>query len=489
MRTLHRLARLLSCGLILGAAASAWAAPSLGDFAEMERLQATLADVAEEAAPSVVAIRAEKRGRATTTSDAPDSSPPYRQTPSPLRPRETRYPVVGSGMILRSDGVILTNEHVVADAAPEDIVCTLSNGDSYTVRAVTSDRRSDLAVLRIDARDLSEARLGDARQLKKGHFAIVMGNPFGIAAEGKPAMSFGIISELGRPLTRQLSPDDQRYYGNLIETDARINLGNSGGPLLNLRGEVIGITTAVSTRSGGHEGVGYAIPMDQRTRSIVDQLVRGEIVEYGYLGIRLDSPNQTERRRAGSPAGLGALVRQVEDNTPAAKSKLRSGDVIVEFDGSPVQDIDELIRMVGAARVGVPVAVTFYREGIRQTLEVSPARREVTPGVNYLPPLSWRGLKLADLTPELRDRYAIGADTSGVVITEIDQAVVDRVDAPLRDEIQEGVIVSQINGMAVDSLYQLKRTIAEADGPVKVSLVAKSLSVDVMLPPDPVSDE
>jgi serine protease Do len=390
---------------------------------------------------------------------------------------------VGSGVIIRADGAILTNEHVIDGADPEDIFCTLSNGDEYTVKAVISDHRSDLAVLRIDAKDLPEARMGDLKSVRQGHFAVVMGNPFGLAAEGKPAMSFGIISQLGRPLTSQLSPNLDRYYGNLIETDARINLGNSGGPLLNIRGEVIGITTAVSTRSGGNEGVGYAIPMDERTKSIVAQLLRGEEVEYGFLGIDLEPPTAEDRRSAGAPPGIGALVRRVEEHTPAANSELRSGDLIVEFDGQPVHDMDQLILMAEAARIGTPVSVTIFRNGARQTISVAPARRPVIPGVNYQPPMTWRGLTLADITPELRDRYAIEPETAGVVITAIDEEVLNRVGAALRDEIQEGVVVSQVNGEEIASLYQFKKATARADGPVKVSLVARDLAIDVTLPP------
>lgn len=457
------------------------AGPNLGDLAQIEKLQTTLSGVAEAVAPTVVAIRAEKRvGRSGPDSQAEGTE--TSQESGRARTRSNRYPVVGSGVIIRSDGAILTNEHVIDGAAPEDIVCTLSNGDSYTVKALASDHRSDLAVLRIDARDLPEARLGDLKTVKQGHFAVVMGNPFGLAAEGKPAMSFGIISATGRPLTRQLSPGEDRYYGNLIETDARINLGNSGGPLLNIRGEVIGITTAVSTRSGGNEGVGYAIPLDDRTRSIVAQLLRGEEVEYGYLGIGLRTPSAEERHDAGAPPGLGVCISQVEDNTPAAQSNLQADDLIVEFDGTPVRDIEQLIEMAGAARVGTPVSITFFRDGVRQNVSVAPARREVTPGVNYQPPITWRGLTLADITPELRDRYDIELDVTGVVITQIDDAVLDRVEAPLRAEIQEGVVVSQVNAMGIGSLYQFKKITARADGPVRVSLVAKDLAVDVSLP-------
>jgi len=451
------------------------AGDDLGNFERLEQLQTTLASVAERVAPTVVAIRAEKR----VVINSPALSSRQQADGTPF-PRERRDRVVGSGVIIRSDGVILTNEHVVEKAAPEDITCTLANGDTYTVKSVISDHRSDLAVLRIDAENLPEARLGDLKNVRQGHFAVVMGNPFGLAAEGKPAMSFGIISALGRALTHQLSPLNlsERYYGNLIETDATINLGNSGGPLLNIRGEVIGITTAVSSRSGGSEGVGYAIPLDARTKSIIAQLVRGEEVEYGYLGIRLDTPTSEERRLAGVAPGQGVLIREVEENTPAAQAKLESGDIVVEFEGEPIKDIDQLIRLVG------PVAIVFVRDGVRRTVMVSPARRDVGKGINYQPPMGWRGLTLADITPDLREQYDIDDDVSGVVITALDEAVVNRIEAPVRDEIQEGVVVTQVNGTPVSSLYEFKKQTAGQSGAVTVSLVARDLAIDVTLPPE-----
>ncbi len=342
-------------------------------------------------------------------------------------------------MIIRADGAILTNDHVIDGADPLTSSARWPTR-RFTVRAVTSDYRSDLAVLRIDAAGLPEARIGNVAAVRQGHFCMVMGNPFGVAAEGKPAMSFGIISALGRPMSSLLSPLDERYYGNLIETDARINLGNSGGPLLNIRGEVIGITTAVSSRSGGVEGVGYAIPMDERTRSIVAQLLRGEQVEYGYLGVHLEPPTDELREAAGVPARVGAVISEVEPDTPAAQAKLAAGDLVVDFGGTAVNDMDQLIRMVGASRVGVPVEVTFYRDGLRQTVQVTPARRDVVPGVNYQPPFPWRGMVVADITPDLRDRYSIDENVTGVVITSIDEAVLEHVEAPLRDEVRRAVL-------------------------------------------------
>lgn len=444
--------------------------PNLGDLAQVDQLQRTLAAVAEAVSPCVVAIRAERQIPATSVdADGGEGLSNGRRH----RERPQTIPTVGSGIIIGANGLILTNEHVIQEAPPESITCILSTGEVYTVRAITSDPRSDLAVLRIDARNLPEAILGDLSTVRQGHFAIVVGNPYGIASDdhGRPAMSFGIISALGRPLTRQLDPLDERYYGNLIQTDARINPGNSGGPLLNLRGEVIGITTAVSTRSGMSEGIGYAIPMDARIKDIITQLARGEPVEYGFLGVRLDAPTPEDRRIAGGPATGGALVRDVERGTPAAEARLHSGDLVMTFDGTEVQDIDELIRMVGAARVGVPVTLGFFREGRQETVQVTPARRSVPQGVNTEPPVIWAGMRLVDLTSLLREKYGLPADLEGVLVLSVDKTVLAGSAEP--DEvpvIQAGRVIRQINDTPVGNIRQLRSLIETLTGTVKLTL-------------------
>ena len=355
--------------VLLAFCATASGAGDLGSLEQLEAIQSTLATVADAAAPCVVAIRSERpiEGGRVRSSDQPSS-----------RGART-LPTIGTGMIVDSAGLVLTNEHVIHGAKPDQITCVLANGDRYKAISVQCDLRSDLAVVHIDARNLPSLKLGDARTVRQGHFAIVLGNPFGLAwdSQGKPAMSFGIISALGRPLTRQLDPGGERYYGNLIQTDARINPGNSGGPLLNIRGEVIGVTTAISTRSGSSEGVGYAIPMNEGVRAIVDRLKAGREVEYGFLGVRLDWPTAEARKTSGGPASGGALITEVETGTPAEQSKLSPGDLVVQFDGADVEDAEQLIRLVGAAQVGVPVDVTYYRGGAKRTVRVIPARRQV----------------------------------------------------------------------------------------------------------------
>ena len=171
-----------------------------------------------------------------------------------------------------------------------------------------------------------------------------MGNPFGISHDGKPSLTVGVVSALGRYLGGQAGGDD-RYYGNLIQTDASINPGNSGGPLLNIFGEVVGINSVISTRSGGSEGVGFAIPIDAHTRDIIAALSRGEKVEYGFLGARLGSPTDQECEAGGVTPGFGALIAFCEPGGPADRAGLRQGDIVVTFRGQQVMDMDQMVRL------------------------------------------------------------------------------------------------------------------------------------------------
>lgn len=449
----------LVCSSVATPVAARAAEQSLGDMAQIELLERTLADVADAVRPSVVAIRSERR----TTSEE-DEAMPDDEVHRGMRNRV--FPAVGSGVIISADGLILTNEHVVQNAEPERITCILSDGESFRVRDITSDPRSDLAVLRIEATDLKPIRLGDVSNVRQGHFAIVMGNPFGSASDnhGRPAMSFGVVSALGQELTRQLDPMGERYYGNLIQTDARINPGNSGGPLLNIRGELIGINTAISTRSGGSEGVGYAISIDKRTKDIIDQLARGREVEYGYLGVDLDSPSPVERVNAGAPVRGGAIVREVRGGTPAAAASFKEGDVIVEFDGRRVQDRDHLVRLVGASRVGADISVLVYRDKQRMTLQVRPGRRpsEIRP-INTYGSFEWRGMKLVELTPTTRREHHIDARMEGVLVTAVEpESAADKAG------VEAWQVLRRIGDVPINGLRRLREISPNLEGPLKI---------------------
>jgi serine protease Do len=444
---------------------AARAQPDPVDMATVEILQRTLAAVADEVRPSVVAIRADRQ------IDVPDRVDGRTILPDDEiheRLRRRLSPAVGSGVVLSADGLILTNEHVIHNARPDTIEIVLSNGERYTAQGITSDPRSDLAVLRIDAAGLKPARLGDLGELRQGYFALVLGNPFGAASEsnGQPAMSFGVISALGQDLTEKLDPD--RYYGNLIQTDARISPGNSGGPLIDLRGKVVGIVTAIWSRAGDSEDVGYAIAIDRRTRAIIERLAQGELVEYGYLGVGLRPPRAEDRSRAGYTGDGGAVVDEVRPDTPAAYAGLHSGDLIVEFDDQRITGVDKLIRVVGAARVDIPVRLSLYRDGRKISMEVSPVQRaEKTSGVNIEVPFEWRGMRVENSTPEVTSRFDLAETTRGIVITRVEPGSVAE-----RAGLQAGQVIQQIQGQQVRGVRRLRTIVRELDESVTLVIDA-----------------
>lgn len=442
--------------------------PPAADLVQVETLERTLVAIAETVRPSVVAIRANRPMSNSDTQEAPELPPDsgVRQGSGRRgRLEDRRYPSIGSGVIIDPNGQILTNEHVVTGAQPDDITCILSNGESYRVQEVYADPRSDLAVVTIDAKGLKPATLGDLGTVKQGQFAIVMGNPFGSAFEGrgKPAMSFGVISALGRGLTQQLDPlMTQRYYGNLIQTDARINPGNSGGPLLNLKGEVVGINAAISSRSGGSEGVGYAIPMSGRTKEIIAALTRGEEVEYGFLGVGLRSATDEESRSGKGPTG--AVVDSIEGGTPAAAGDLKVGDVILTVDGQPARDADEAIALVGGARVGVAMQLTFRRGSQRLSAQVIPARRKAAPPSTF----SWRGMKVAYPDWEVCRSYKLSADVRGAVVTEVEPG-----GPAARAGLRPGQVICRIGETRIQGVRYLPRITAKLSGSVKITVVGE----------------
>ena len=467
MRALGRLSILLITLLPLRVTPPAMAAGAAESrLLQVRELQETLADVADRVRQSVVAIRADRRIEPDEDPDAAgrvDSGIPDDEVHRRLRDR--LWPSVGSGIVLDTAGSILTNEHVIRGAEPQNIEVVAWNGETFQVVGITSDPRSDLAVLRIEnPRDLVPARLGDLSRVRQGHFAIVIGNPFGSATEnsGRTSMSFGIISALGQDLTQKLDLSQQRYYGNLLQTDARINPGNSGGPLLNIDGEVIGITTAISTRSGASEGVGYAISMDARIKNIIEQLRQGREIEYGFIGVQLDRPSPAQRRLAGSPSGVGVLIREVSPGAPA-EGLLQPGDIVVAFNDEEVRDVDHLIRLVSSAPVGKPAEIRAYRNGHLITTTVTPARRAVLKGVRIEAPLAWRGMTIADLTDDLREKYKLGPTAEGVVVTQVEA------DGPAgRVGLKEGSLIRRVADQTLTCVRQLRDLLPRLQGPVPV---------------------
>lgn len=272
------------------------------------------------------------------------------------------YDEAGSGVVISfGDGElwVLTNRHVILGASPREILLRASNGREFYPTKVISDASTDVAVMKIDEIELPAARLGDSNSVGIGDFVIAIGSPFGLSH----SVTFGILSAKGR---RDLSLGEQKIeLQDFFQTDAAINPGNSGGPLLNLRGEVIALNTAIASSSGGSEGIGFAIPMNMSI-NVADQLIRYGRLRRGYLGVTLDPDFTTaDLAAAGYKLLNGALVKNVRAGSPAELAHVQRGDIIVEFNGKPVDNDDHLVAQVGLTPIGASVPMIIYRDGKR----------------------------------------------------------------------------------------------------------------------------
>jgi len=346
--------------------------------------------------------------------------PPGQAQPGqPGRPQQPqrRGQSLGSGFIIDPSGIIVTNNHVIEGADEINVVLQ----DNTTLRAtlVGTDPRTDLAVLRVTPeRPLPSVSFGDSDTAQVGDWVLAIGNPFGLGG----SVTAGIVSARGRDIRQGL-------YDDFIQTDAAINRGNSGGPLFNLAGEVIGINTAIYSPSGGSIGIGFSIPSNL-ARSISAQLRDGGRVRRGWLGVNIQQVTDEIAESLGLRGGArGALVARAQEGGPAAEGGIQNGDVILRFNNADVREMRNLPRIVADTRVGSAVPVVVWRDGREQTVTVTVAelptevqQAAATPGPAPRPStmeLSGLGLHVGPITPETRERFSLRAETRGVVITEV----------------------------------------------------------------------
>jgi serine protease Do len=332
----------------------------------------------------------------------------------PRRPQQPQIEHgIGSGVIVSPDGYIVTNNHVVDGAT--DIRVTMSDRRVLPAKLVGTDPLTDLAVLKINGSNFPNVPWGDATQLHPGQTVLAFGNPFGF----RFTVTRGIVSALNRP---NPSPDDARKPGEFIQTDAAINPGNSGGPLVNARGEVVGINTFLVSESGTFSGMGFAIPT-QIVRPVVAQLIRDGKVSHGYMGIGITDVTPENAKFFDSKDNRGAIVTQVEPDSPGAKAGLKIGDLITGLDGRSLSDAGQLQVMVGETHPGTTVKLDVLRDGktleIPVTLEKMGARdsgEQSASGESGKP--RW-GLGLGDVTPDVRQQLQAPSDVKGAVIERV----------------------------------------------------------------------
>ena len=345
----------------------------------------------------------------------------------------------GSGFIVSTDGIILTNAHVVDDA--QKVTVKLTDRREFEARVIGSDAKSDVAVLKIDARDLPVVKLGDPQTLQVGEWVVAIGSPFGL----ENSVTAGIVSAKGRSL-----PDDT--YVPFIQTDVAVNPGNSGGPLFNLRGEVVGINSQIYSRSGGYQGLSFAIPIDVAL-NVSKQLQTQGHVTRGKLGVGIQDVDQALAESFGLEVPRGALVASVEKGGPAEKAGLREGDVILQFDGQVIESAGQLPSAVAATDPGKAVALQIWREQATREVKVKLGQTTDDNAVaaNFDGTNAGRlGVMVRPLSAEEKQQ----ADLSdGLVVENVDGAAAEA-------GVRPGDIVLSANGSPVKSVEQLRSVVS-----------------------------
>ena len=344
----------------------------------------------------------------------------------------------GSGFIVSGDGYILTNAHVVKGA--DEVVVKLIDKRKFTAKVVGTDSRTDVAVIKITAAGLPVVKMGDPTKLRVGEAVAAIGSPFGF----ENSVTAGIVSAKGRSLPSE-------NYVPYIQTDVAINPGNSGGPLFNMRGEVVGINSQIYSRSGGYQGVSFAIPIDV-AMEVVDQLKTSGKVSRGWLGVVIQEVSADLAESFGLDRPRGALVSQVQDDSPASKAGLQASDVILAFNGKAVENSGDLPRMVGMAKPGAKIQMDIWRKGKTQQMNVTLGELpvEAQAGSKDSRSFSRGGLVLSELSPEQRRALDI---EQGVLVE-------DATGDAARSGIRTGDVILAVNNIKISSVAGFRKAVA-----------------------------
>lgn len=468
----HRM-RAGRAGLFLLAAAL-FLLPALTDQAQARGPEA-IADVAEQVIDAVVNISTKQSVDMSDLPQLPPDSPlgdlfkEFKKRQGEKTPEARRVNSLGSGFIIDPSGYIVTNNHVIADADEVDVI--LNDGTTLKATIVGRDTQTDLALLKVNStKPLKAVMFGNSDKLRLGEWVIAIGNPFSLGG----TVTAGIVSARNRDI--KSGP-----YDNYIQTDAAINRGNSGGPLFNLNGEVIGVNTAIISPSGGSIGIGFAVPSNTVV-PVIDQLRQFHEVRRGWLGVRIQEVNDEIAQSLGIKPPRGALVAGVDPKGPAKPAGLEAGDVITKFDGQDIKEMRDLPRIVADTPVGKDVAVTVIRKGHEITKHVKLGRlkdnekqAELTPkqdNPEAKPTVKKAlGLDLADLTPSLRKQHKIKPEVKGVVITGVDP------NSPAADKhLAPGMVITEVQQEPVNSAADLEQRLAKLRKDGKKSVVLLVLS-------------
>ena len=445
-------------------------------------------DLVEQVGPSVVNIRTLEKAAPKGAPGAngmdeemaelfkrfgiPTPNQPRQQRPQrPQQPGGDEQPRgVASGFILTPDGYIMTNAHVVDGA--DEVMVTLTDKREFKAKIIGTDKRTDVAVVKIDATGLPAVKVGDLSRLKVGEWVMAIGSPFGL----ENTVTAGIVSAKGR---------ETGDYLPFIQTDVAINPGNSGGPLINMRGEVIGVNSQIYSRSGGFMGISFAIPMDEAVR-VSDQLRSSGRVSRGRIGVQIEPVTKEVAEASGLGKPQGALVRGIERDSPAEKAGVQAGDIITQFDGKPIEKTSDLPRQVGNTKPGSKSTVTVFRKGASKDLAITIAEIEPEQTAKKAaekeekPKVSSAGQQLGLAVSGLTDAQKKELKLKGGV--KIDTVA----DAAARAGLREGDVIVAVGNMDVASVKEFEAAVAKLDKakPVKVLFWRGEWSQYVLIRPE-----
>ncbi|MEX3010034.1 DegQ family serine endoprotease [Hoeflea sp. TYP-13] len=418
----------------------------------------SVADLAEQLLNSVVNISTSQRvsnNRRTPRPRIPEGSPFqdffdefFGERDGEQQPRSRRVNSLGSGFVIDKEGIIVTNNHVIAEA--DDIEAIFADGSKLSAEVVGADPKTDIAVLRVKPEEpLSAVSFGNSNSLRIGDWVMAIGNPFGLGG----TVTTGIVSARGRDI-------NSGPYDNFIQTDAAINRGNSGGPLFNQEGEVIGVNTAIISPTGGSIGIGFAVPSDL-VQSVVEQLIEFGETRRGWLGVRIQPVTDEIAESLDMEEAKGALVAGIIKGGPVDNGSVLPGDVIIKFDGQDVEDMRDLPRIVAESPVGKEVEVVVIRKGKEETISVTLGRLEdgeqliaQAQQVDEPETATVLGMEIAGLDAALREKYEIAEDVSGVVIVKVEEE-----SAAAEKRIVAGDVIVEIAQEVVNTPEEVKERV------------------------------
>lgn len=410
----------------------------------IDDLQSAFKQAVETAGPSVVSVYSTKTARSPGPGFGPRGGPFDFFGPG-MPPQQFEQRGAGSGFIVDAEGHILTNNHVVEGA--DEVKVQLADDREFDAKVVGTDPATDVAVLKIEAEGLDPIELGDSGVLEVGDWVLAIGNPFGLPR----TVSAGIVSATGRANVGIVD------YENFIQTDAAVNPGNSGGPLVDLAGRVVGINTAIASRSGGNNGIAFAIPIDM-VKPVMDQLVTTGTVTRGQLGVVISELSQEMAESFGYAGSKGILVQDVASGSPAEKAGIRSGDIITSLDGEPVAALQPFRAAIAKRSPGTKVELGIFRDRKPQTLAVELGAQEgakqAKAGADQGPKL---GIALQNVTPELQRRLDLD-EARGAVVVEVLPG-----SPAAKAGLRPGDVLDQVGDAEVASAEQALRLLEDAD--------------------------